>query len=174
MTTPHGQGDWQYGAAQPDWQHGAGQPQGQPSQPFASQPFPSQPQAGQSYVEPPISGMPYNGPPPVEVQPLHTGTQPYYQPAQYQPGPYQQPYPYQPYGPPRPTNGLAVASMVLGILWVYWIGSILALVFGYVARDQIRRSGQGGDGMAVAGIVLGWIGVGFLILGMVFWSSFWF
>ena len=28
------------------------------------------------------------------------------------------------------TNGLAIASMVLGILWIYWIGSILALVFG--------------------------------------------
>jgi uncharacterized protein DUF4190 len=171
MTTPQGQGDWQ---------HGAGQP---------SQPFPSQPQAEQSYVEPPIPGMPYNGQPPVEAQQHYTGTQPYYpppqyqppqyqppqyQPPQYQPGPYQQPYPYQPYGPPRPTNGLAVASMVLGILWVYWIGSILALVFGYVARDQIRRTGQGGDGMAVAGIVLGWVGVGFLILGVVFWSSFWF
>jgi hypothetical protein len=56
--------------------------------------------------------------------------------------------------------------MVLGILWLYWIGSILALIFGYVARSQIRRSQglQGGDGMAIAGIVLGWIGVGILIL----------
>ena len=29
------------------------------------------------------------------------------------------------------TNGMAIASMVLGILWIYWIGSVLALVFGY-------------------------------------------
>jgi hypothetical protein len=28
------------------------------------------------------------------------------------------------------TNGLAIASMVLGIVWVYWLGSVLALVFG--------------------------------------------
>jgi hypothetical protein len=62
------------------------------------------------------------------------------------------------------TNGLAIAAMVLGIVWVFWIGSILALVFGHVARDQIRRTGQGGDGMAVAGIVLGWVGVGVLSL----------
>jgi hypothetical protein len=67
------------------------------------------------------------------------------------------------------TNGLAIASMVLGILWLYWIGSILALVFGYVANSQIKRSGgqQGGRGMAIAGIVLGWVGIGLLILTIV-------
>ena len=62
----------------------------------------------------------------------------------------------------KSTNGLAVASMVLGILWIYWIGSILALVFGYMAKKQIDEAGgvQSGRGMATAGIVLGWIGVG--------------
>jgi hypothetical protein len=46
-----------------------------------------------------------------------------------------------------------------------WMGSILALVFGYVAKKQIDRSGsrQTGRGMAVAGIVLGWVGVAFLL-----------
>jgi hypothetical protein len=83
--------------------------------------------------------------------------------------PYGQPFPPQPYGygyppPPRRTNGLAIASMVLGIVWIYWIGSILALVFGYVARRQIRQRGESGDGMAIAGIVLGWVGVGALVL----------
>jgi hypothetical protein len=62
------------------------------------------------------------------------------------------------------TNGMAIAAMVLGICWVYWIGSILALVFGYVARRQIKERGQNGDGMAIAGIVLGWIGVASLIV----------
>jgi hypothetical protein len=59
--------------------------------------------------------------------------------------------------------------MVLGILWLYWVGSILALVFGYIAKSQINDSGgrQGGRGMAIAGIVLGWIGVGILILVIV-------
>lgn len=67
------------------------------------------------------------------------------------------------------TNGLAIASMVLGILWVYWVGSILALVFGYVARRQIRDSGgrESGHGMAVAGIVLGWVGIGSLCVVLV-------
>ena len=59
---------------------------------------------------------------------------------------------------------MAIASMVLGILWLYWIGSILALVFGYVAKKQIRERGETGGGMATAGIVLGWVGVGFLLL----------
>lgn len=72
---------------------------------------------------------------------------------------------YPGYGPPRPTNGMAVASMVLGILWIYWIGSVLALVFGYIARNQIQQRGEGGAGMAMAGIVLGWVGIG--ILGLI-------
>lgn len=88
--------------------------------------------------------------------------------APYPAGGYGQPYaPYGAYPVARPTNGMAVASLVLGILWLYWLGSILALVFGYVARRQIRERGEGGDGMAVAGIVLGWIGVATLVVVLV-------
>jgi hypothetical protein len=87
---------------------------------------------------------------------------------QFQPPPYGQPYGYgYPHVPPRSTNGLAIASMVLGILWLYWVGSILALVFGYIAKNQIRERGESGDGMATAGIVLGWIGVGFLGIAII-------
>jgi hypothetical protein len=68
------------------------------------------------------------------------------------------------YSPPAKTNGLAIAAMVLGILWLYWLGSILALIFGYVAKNQIdnSRGQEGGRGMAIAGIVLGWVGVAIL------------
>lgn len=64
------------------------------------------------------------------------------------------------------TNGFAVASLVLGIVWIMGVGSILALVFGYVAKGQIDTSGgrQTGRGMAIAGIVLGWIGVALLLV----------
>lgn len=48
-------------------------------------------------------------------------------------GQYPPPMPPPYCGPPQAMNGMTIASMVLGILWVYWIGSILALVFGYVA-----------------------------------------
>ena len=57
------------------------------------------------------------------------------------------------------TNGLAIAALVLGILWLCAIGSVLAIVFGFVALNQIKRSGQGGRGLAIAGIVLGIIGI---------------
>lgn len=64
------------------------------------------------------------------------------------------------------TNGMAIAAMVLGIVWLYGIGSILALIFGYKARKEIDASGgtQSGRGMATAGIVLGWIGVAGILL----------
>jgi len=68
--------------------------------------------------------------------------------------------------PVKKTNGLAIASLVLGIVWVYGLGSILALVFGLLAKGQIDRSNgrETGRGMAIAGIVLGSIGVGLLLL----------
>ena len=76
------------------------------------------------------------------------------------------PPPGAPYVPPREagTSGLAVASMVLGILWLWWIGSVLAVIFGHVALGQISHSNGrlGGRGMAIAGLVLGYIGLFFL------------
>jgi hypothetical protein len=70
-----------------------------------------------------------------------------------------------------PTSGLAIASLLLGIgglTLLPLLGSILALVFGYMARNDIRkRPGQvSGDGLALAGIVLGWIAVGLSVLGL--------
>ena len=78
--------------------------------------------------------------------------------------PYPQPYP-QPYHWSPPTNGFAIASLICGIVGM-GVGSVLALVFGYVGKRQIDESNgmQGGRGLAIAGIVLGWIGVGFLAL----------
>jgi Domain of unknown function (DUF4190) len=53
--------------------------------------------------------------------------------------------------------------MVLGILWLWWVGSILAVVFGHVSLHQIRSSGQSGRGLAIAGLVLGYLGLVVLI-----------
>ncbi len=61
------------------------------------------------------------------------------------------------------TNGLAVASMVLGILWIFWLGSILAVVFGHISLRQIRGRHQPGRVIAIAGLVLGWLGVAGLV-----------
>jgi hypothetical protein len=68
---------------------------------------------------------------------------------------------------PQPTNGLAVAALVLGIVWAFWIGSALAIVFGHVALGQIRQRNQSGKGMAVAGLVLGYVGAGTFVLFVV-------
>lgn len=71
------------------------------------------------------------------------------------------------YGPANhtATNGLAVASLVCGILWIGGLLSVLALIFGIIALSQIRRQGGRGRGMAIAGTILGGLGI---VLGMVF------
>jgi hypothetical protein len=65
--------------------------------------------------------------------------------------------------PRSSTNGLAVASLVVGLFWMWWIGSVLAVVFGHVALNQIARNGQSGRGLAIAGLVLGYIGLATLL-----------
>ncbi len=70
-----------------------------------------------------------------------------------------------PPGPPAAAfsqvNGLAIASVLAAVLWFAGIGAVLALVFGYRARSQIKDSAgsQTGSGLATAGIILGWIGI---------------
>ena len=73
------------------------------------------------------------------------------------------------------TNGLAVTSMILGILWVCWIGSILAVIFGHVALSQIKKSQgtQQGRGFAIAGLVLGYLGVFGLVMALLFGDWTW-
>lgn len=70
------------------------------------------------------------------------------------------------------TSGLAVASLVLGIVGfvIGWftlgLPSILAVVFGHIARGRIRRAkgGVAGSGMALAGLILGYLLIGFLVV----------
>lgn len=64
------------------------------------------------------------------------------------------------------SNGLAIASLVLGILWLGWLGSVLAVIFGHVAHKQISdaEGRQSGKGMATAGLVLGYIGIATLVI----------
>jgi hypothetical protein len=64
------------------------------------------------------------------------------------------------------TSGLAIASLVLGILGLCGVGSLLATIFGAVAINQISRSNGAmtGKGMAIAGLVLGIIGLAGLVV----------
>src|SRR3954452_21576751 len=62
------------------------------------------------------------------------------------------------------TSGYAIAALVLGILWMYGIGSVLAIIFGVLGRKECDRGEKRGRGMATAGLVLGIIGVVGLVL----------
>ena len=70
---------------------------------------------------------------------------------------------------PRQTSNYAVIALVAGILgWTLlpFLGSLGGIIFGHMARGEIRRSnGQlDGDGLAVTGLVLGWINVMLAVL----------
>lgn len=107
----------------------------------------------------------------------------YPQPGYAQPGYAQPGYPQPGYGAPgayaaggygyapAPTNnGLAVASLVLGLaglVVIPFLGSIGAVITGHMARKQIRERGEGGDGMAIGGLVTGYLGIGiYLLIGL--------
>jgi hypothetical protein len=73
--------------------------------------------------------------------------------------------------PIRQTSSLAVISLVFGILgWTLlpFLGSLVAVVCGHMARSEIRQS-QGaleGDGMAVGGLVLGYLVIALSVLAV--------
>jgi hypothetical protein len=80
------------------------------------------------------------------------------------------PYPYGYGHPAASTNGLAVASLICA-----FFVSPLGLALGLVAKSQIRRTGEGGSGLATAGIVISsifivltaaaWITIGVIVSG---------
>ena len=112
-------------------------------------------------------------------------------PTDHLPQPYGSAYP-QPYGygypPPmatRPTNGVAIASLVVSCaavlgLCAYGLGGYLGIVgavLGHVGRRQIRERGDGGEGLALAGVIVGWLATAIaviatvLIVFFVVWAS---
>jgi hypothetical protein len=68
----------------------------------------------------------------------------------------------------RGTSGSAIASLVLGIAGFVGfplLGAVLAIILGRKAKREIAaQPGLGGQGLAQAGEVLGWIGIGFAVL----------
>jgi hypothetical protein len=73
--------------------------------------------------------------------------------------------------PVRPTSGLAITSLVLGLLgWTLlpFLGSVGAVICGHMARAEIRRNAatMDGDGLAIAGLVLGWSVIAITILSV--------
>jgi peptidyl-prolyl cis-trans isomerase B (cyclophilin B) len=95
-------------------------------------------------------------------------------------GPPPDPYGQSPYGPPwgggpypypqpRPTNAMAIASLVCA-----FVLAPLGIIFGHISLSQIKRTGEDGRGLAITGLVLGYlftaIGVVTLVVGLVLFS----
>src|SRR4051794_35455104 len=131
-----------------------------------------------SNMPPPPPGGPPSGPPPgapppppgMPAPPPGQGGPQLYQPpppSYGAPPPIAQPQYGQPQYTGAKTNTLAIISLVASLVWVCGLGSIAAVITGFMARKQIRQSGgrETGDGLALAGIIIGCIGV----VGLVGW-----
>ncbi len=126
-----------------------------------------------SYDPPPGPGQqpPYGEEPSGAQQPYSPYGSPSY--GGQQPHGYGQPYGQQPWGAPPRQSGLAIASLVTGILGIFFCGclvvSIAALVLGIFGKKEIRESSGAkvGHGMAQAGFILGIVGIA---IGLAYWA----
>ena len=68
------------------------------------------------------------------------------------------------------TNELAIASLCLGIVWIFGIGSALAIILALRSLKQIRESDgtQGGRSLAITGLIAGLAGISSLIFMLYF------
>jgi hypothetical protein len=66
------------------------------------------------------------------------------------------------------TNGLAIASLVLGLVGLCVpLCPLLAVIFGAIALSQISKTGQEGKGMAIAGLILGIVKIALGVLWVI-------
>ncbi|MES2404814.1 MAG: DUF4190 domain-containing protein [Pseudomonadota bacterium] len=72
------------------------------------------------------------------------------------------------------TSSLAIVSLIFGILayiFLPFLGALIAVICGHSARSEIRRAPPGtieGDGLALAGLILGWIQLACTFIAVVF------
>lgn len=106
----------------------------------------------QAFGAPPaFAAAPPPYPPPAQPQP-YPGAPGQFPPNAYGYPPYSYGYPNP--QPPRGTNGMAIAALVLGICGFFFVTPIVGLVLGIVSLTVVNRTGQRGKGMAISGIVL--------------------
>ena len=130
--------------------------------PYPAEPSPeAQPAYPQPYQGQPGNPQPYQGQP---GDPQTYQGQPG-DPQTYQGG-YVASYGYPPVAGPH-TNTLAIVSLVAGIAglsFAPFVAAIGAIVTGHMARRQLQETGETGQGLAIAGLVLGYIGIIFPVL----------
>jgi hypothetical protein len=155
-----------------------------PPQGNTPEPRPDQaPAPGTPYGQPPYEQPPYQRPPSEQGLYRQPYEQPYQQPYQpegaYSPGPYQpQPAPYgAPYGysatPEK--NALGVWSLVLGIVSVVllfscavgFLAAVPAVITGHLSRKANKEGLADNPGLALAGIITGWVTIGLTLLAVV-------
>jgi len=127
----------------------------------------------------PMAGNPYGAPNPyAQQQPYPSGQYPQgqYPQSPYPPAAYPQPaypaagypaspgYGYPAVGPAGQTNTMAILSLVFAFVF-----SPLGIVFGHMARKQIRERGEQGEGLATAGLICGYIFTGLYVIACAFW-----
>lgn len=72
------------------------------------------------------------------------------------------------YPPVRPTNVLGIVTLVLGVLGF----AIVPVITGHIALSQIKRTGDDGRGITIAGLILGYIGLaGYLLAALFFFGA---
>jgi len=73
------------------------------------------------------------------------------------------------YGQPAPRNTLALITLILGIAGFFTgITGLAAVVTGHISLSQIKKSGEEGRGLALTGLILGYVTVGLAVLAVVF------
>ncbi|MFG3709734.1 DUF4190 domain-containing protein [Micromonospora sp. NPDC047730] len=151
MTYPPPSGGWN----DPAW---SGQQSSPPADPASGQPIPTQPTADPyAPADPYAGGDPYAGMKQADLS----------APAGYPPPPA---YPAYGYGAPQRTNGMAIAALVLSLVgFASCITAPVGAILGHVAAKQIQQTGEGGEGMAKAAIIIGWILTGLIVLGILFY-----
>jgi hypothetical protein len=138
----------------PGAQQGSGQ-QGSGQQGYGQQGYGQQPAYGQPTGQPGYGQQPY-GQQQYGQQPY--GQQPYGQPAYgQQPG-------YAPQAYARPTNTMAILALVMAFVF-----APAGLILGIVARRQIKQTGEEGEGLALAGIIVGGLFTAIFVLLIVIW-----
>ncbi|WP_409073728.1 DUF4190 domain-containing protein [Micromonospora chalcea] len=87
------------------------------------------------------------------------------------PGTYPPPGAYPGYAmPPARTNTMAIVALVLSLVgFASCITAPIGAIMGHVARKQIRETGEQGEGMATAAIIVGWILTALLVAGIIFY-----
>ncbi|OKI42342.1 DUF4190 domain-containing protein [Micromonospora sp. CB01531] len=158
MSYPPPSGGWQDPSASGQQSSPPADPTLPMGNPIPSQPTPADPYAAPGY--PPAGGDPYAAPgyPPAGGAPYAAPGYPPAGGAPYAAAGY--PPPAHPaYGQPSSkTNTLAIVALVLSLVgFTSCITAPIGAIMGHVARKQIRETGEQGEGMAKAAIIIGWI-----------------